>query len=287
MTPKDSLTKNTYFIDAESGTELARLLLQDRLINQHLGGPLHALGDLSRIRDVLDIACGPGGWALDLARDHPEMRVVGIDKAPSMVEYALEQAEQLRLYNVDFIVMDALQPLRVPDNSFDLVNGRFLIGFMKRDDWSGLLREARRLLRPGGLMCLTEADTWNIAGCPAVQRFGVLQAQALYAAGAGFSVNGPCFGVSPELPRFLLAAGYERIQHAAFALDISTGSPSHDGFVQNIETAAALLSPFLIHTGATTQEEFDHIYQQMVLEMRSSEFCGLWFFFSSWGHKPA
>jgi hypothetical protein len=38
----DGLQQNTYFIDAESGTELARLQLQDRLINQHLGGPLPA-----------------------------------------------------------------------------------------------------------------------------------------------------------------------------------------------------------------------------------------------------
>lgn len=286
MTLRNSLQHNTYFIDAESGTELARLLLQDRLINQHLGGPLPALGDLSGIRDVLDIACGPGGWALDLAREHPEMRVVGIDKSPSLVEYALEQAEKLRLHNVDFIVMDALEPLAVPDHSFDLVNGRFLIGFLKRDDWPGLLREGRRVLRAGGIMRLTEADTWNLVGCPAVQQLGEMQTRALYAAGSGFNTTGPSFGLSPQLSRFLRSAGFERIQHASFALDISEGMPSHEGFVQNIEIAATMLMPFLLKSGAATQEEFDEVYRQMELEMRSSAFCGLWFFLCAWGYKP-
>jgi hypothetical protein len=183
--------------------------------------------------------------------------------------------------------MDALGPLRVPDNSFDLVNGRFLIGFMKRDAWPGLLREGRRVLRSGGLMRLTEADTWNLVECPAVQRFGEMQVRALYASGSGFTATGPSFGLSPQLPRFLRNAGYERVQHASFAIDISAGMPSHEGFAQNIEIAATMLLPFLLKSGATTQEEFEEVYRQMELEMRSSEFCGLWFFLSAWGYKPA
>jgi ubiquinone/menaquinone biosynthesis C-methylase UbiE len=287
MTQKDDVShQNTYFIDVESGAELARLLLQDRLITQHLGGPLPGHIDLTGVRDTLDVACGPGGWALDLAQSHPEMRVVGIDKAPSMVEYALEQAKQLHLNNVDFVAMDALHPLQIPDNSFDLVNGRFLIGFMRRDDWPRLMRECLRVLRPGGIMRLTEADTWNIVESPAVQRFGELQARALYASGSGFTTAGPCFGLSPQLSRFLRAAGYERVQHAAFAIDISAGMPSHEGFAQNIAIAASLLLPFLLKTGTTTQDEFDHLYQQIEVEMHSSEFCGLWFFLSAWGYKP-
>jgi len=287
MTQQDEVShQNTYFIDVESGAELARLLLQDRLITQRLGGPLPGHTDLSGVRDILDIACGPGGWALDLAQAHPDMRVVGIDKAPSMVEYALEQAKQLRLNNIDFIAMDALNPLQVPDNSFDLANGRFLIGFMRRDDWPRLMNECQRVLRPGGIMRLTEADTWNIVECPAVQRFAEMQVRALYAAGSGFSAAGPCFGLSPQLSRFLYNAGYERVQHAAFAIDISAGMPSHEGFTQNIAIAASLLLPFLLRTGTTTQEEFDLLYQQMQLEMHSSEFRGLWFFLTAWGYKP-
>jgi precorrin-6B methylase 2 len=283
MTQRD----DTYFIDVESGSELARLLLQDRLINQSLGGPLPGQPDLSGVRDVLDVACGPGGWALELAKAHREMRVVGIDKASSLVEYALEQAKLLRLNNVDFVAMDALGPLRVPDGSFDLVNGRFLIGFMRRADWPRLLQECRRVLRPGGIMRLTEADTWNIVESPAVQRFGEMQARALWALGSGFTTTGSFVGISPQLPRFLLNAGYERVGHAAFAVDISAGMPSHEGFAQNFEIAAALLLPFLLQTGATTQEEFARVSQQMELELRSSDFCGLWYFLSTWGYKPA
>ncbi len=56
--------ENTYFIDPESGGEMARLLDQDWLVTKGMGGLFSDLttSEVSRIQRILDIACGPGGW---------------------------------------------------------------------------------------------------------------------------------------------------------------------------------------------------------------------------------
>ncbi len=122
--------ENTYFIDAESGAETARLLNQDRLITRHMGGIFPARLDLSNVLDVLDIGCGPGGWVFEVAFAYPGMNVVGIDISQTTIEYARAQAKVQLLDNASFKVMDATKPLAFPDNSFDFINARFIFSFM-------------------------------------------------------------------------------------------------------------------------------------------------------------
>src|SRR2546421_10725433 len=112
-------SKNTYVIDSESPTELARLLHQDRLFTKALG-LLPPLPDKSKIRYVPDIACGPGGWAREVAMTFPAAQVTGIDLSERVITFAQDQAEIQQIPNVRFTIMDALQPLKFPDNSFDL-----------------------------------------------------------------------------------------------------------------------------------------------------------------------
>jgi hypothetical protein len=60
-------SQQTYVIDAESAAEMSRLLEQDRLLTSHLGGLLPERTDLAPMQWVLDLACGPGGWAQAVA----------------------------------------------------------------------------------------------------------------------------------------------------------------------------------------------------------------------------
>ena len=120
-------SKNTYVVDSESPAELARLLHQDRLFTKALG-LLPPLPDKSKIRSIIDIACGPGGWTREAAMTFPSAQVTGIDLSERVVAFAQDQAEVQQIPNVCFTVMDALKPLNFPDASFDLVHGRLLNG---------------------------------------------------------------------------------------------------------------------------------------------------------------
>jgi SAM-dependent methyltransferase len=101
-------------------------------------------------RDVLDPACGPGGWLLALAGR--EGRVLGCDLEAAMVEYA---RERLRGMDGDLRVGD-MRDLPFPDASADVgVNLHGSVGHLEDDaDVLLHLRSIRRVLRPGGLYIL-------------------------------------------------------------------------------------------------------------------------------------
>src|SRR5947209_14425138 len=122
-----------------------------------MGGPLTGIADPKALHDVLDLGCGPGGWVLDTAFENPHMEVAGIDISRIMIDYANARARTQQLPNASFGVMDITRPLEFPDASFDLVNARFLFAVLKRDAWSPFLDECTRVLRPGGILRLTES----------------------------------------------------------------------------------------------------------------------------------
>lgn len=77
---------NAYFMDSESAAEMGRLLDQDRLLTRGMGGLLVERGNsFEGIKDVLDVGCGPGGWAQEVAFAHPETEVIGIDLSQKIV----------------------------------------------------------------------------------------------------------------------------------------------------------------------------------------------------------
>src|SRR6266700_4058297 len=83
---------STYFIDAENAAEMARLVTLARLMTEDMGGIFPPDLDLSTVHQVLDIACGPGQWVLDVAASAPHIHVTGIDISQLMISYACSLA---------------------------------------------------------------------------------------------------------------------------------------------------------------------------------------------------
>ena len=278
--------ENTYFIDAESGAETARLLHQDRLITRYMGGLFPERLDLSNILDVLDIGCGPGGWVVEVAYAYPAMNVVGIDISRTMVEYARARAQVQLLNNASFQVMDATKPLAFPDHSFEFVNARFIFAFMPTGAWPELMQECMRITRPGGIIRLTEFDVYGVTNSPACEQLTAWGSRAFKVAGQSFSPDGRGVGLTPMLSRFLRDTGCINIKQAAHAMDFSAGTPEHEAMRQNSMVVFKLMQPFLLKTKVASQEELDVVYQQALEEMMSDDFCGVWFYLSAWGEKP-
>lgn len=285
-TPSNSSNENAYVIDVESAAELARLLHQDRLITKSMGGLLAEQSDISNIHNVLDIACGPGGWALELADRNPQIKVVGIDISQSMIEYASALAKAQKLKNIEFFVMDVLKPLNFPAASFDLVNARFLQGFMPPHAWLVLLQECLRVCRPGGIIRLTETEV-GLTNSPESEKLAAMFTLALKLARRSPSPDGRHFGIVVLLERFLRDAGCENVQNRAHMLNYSVGTEAHNGWYQNTMVGAQLLKPFLIKMQVTTQEDFDRLYEQLLRELEAEWFCGIEFFLTAWGKKKA
>ncbi|HEV7807613.1 MAG TPA: methyltransferase domain-containing protein [Solirubrobacteraceae bacterium] len=102
---------------------------------------------------VLEIAAGPGDTGL-LAAEliAPGGTLVSTDAAEAMVELARARAAELGIDNAEFRTMDA-EWLDLPTASMDAVIARW--GYMLLADPATALREARRVLRPGGRVALS------------------------------------------------------------------------------------------------------------------------------------
>ncbi len=278
--------ENTYIVDAESPAETARLINLDRIITQTMGGPLVGIDDPASLHNILDLGCGPGGWVLDVAFALPDAEVEGVDISRIMVDYANARARTQRLPNASFGVMNITQPLDFPDASFDLVNARFLTGVMQRDSWPSFIAECTRLLRPGGLIRLTELVDSGVSTSPAFERLQELIYRALWQNGYGFSVDGRTLGMTHALPRMLRAQGYQNCSHMGFGLEFSVNTPGWIDFYRNAEIGYRLGQAFYVNAGVTTSEEFEQLYQQMLIEMHSDDFFGMWHYMMFTAIKP-
>jgi SAM-dependent methyltransferase len=111
------------------------------LWNEHLARYLFA-ARLARRRRVLDIGCGTGYGSAELA--HTAAAVTGVDISPEAIAQA---CSSYAAPNLRFLAASATS-IPFPDSSFDLITCFEVIEHIH--DWPSLLKEARRLLSPGG-----------------------------------------------------------------------------------------------------------------------------------------
>lgn len=113
------------------------------------------LPELAEDMSVLDIGCGPGSITIGLAEQVPSGKAIGLDIEPSQIKLANARAEEIGLTNCDFDVGSALD-LPYPDASFDVVFGHTIL--MQFSNPEPVLKEVKRVLKPGGLAAFRELD---------------------------------------------------------------------------------------------------------------------------------
>lgn len=126
-------------------------------VDEHLAGATEELLDAAQVTEgdaVLDLATGPGGAGLAAAdRVGPSGRVVLADDASEMVAVAARRAHGRN--SVGTAVFDQCA-IATADRSLDAVISRH--GLMFVEDPTIAVREAARVLRPGGRYA---AMTWD------------------------------------------------------------------------------------------------------------------------------
>ncbi|PKN58163.1 MAG: methyltransferase type 11 [Deltaproteobacteria bacterium HGW-Deltaproteobacteria-14] len=133
---------------------------------------------------VLDLGTGPGVSAFALASALPDSVVTGVDLSARMIDRArAHHADTFpHLRDVDFLVADAAA-LPLASASFDLVTGHSFLYLLP--DPVAALREARRVLRPGGVASFMEparGGSLATAARAVVDPAGVVRADPLGAA---------------------------------------------------------------------------------------------------------
>ena len=138
--------------DEERSRAVDTLYATDDVVGQRRA-TLEAL-DLQPGERVLDIGCGPGYLAAEMAElVGPEGFVQGIDPSPHMLAIAARRA----LPHMELSEGDALS-LPVADSSFDAAVATQVYEYVV--DMAAALAEARRVLRPGGRLLVLDTD-WD------------------------------------------------------------------------------------------------------------------------------
>jgi SAM-dependent methyltransferase len=262
-----------YMFDPENAAEMARLINQDHLATEEMGGIFAGLSPatIESLHTVLDMACGPGGWVLDVAYAHPTLEVAGIDISQTMIQYALARARSQGLHNASFEVMDIKKPLEFSDASFDLINARFIFGVLQRNEWKPFIQECTRLLRPGGILRLAEPITMGNTNSPAHRQFTSLFIKAMWRAGYGLG-DETSIDSTFLLPTLLEEAGHEDIHYRPYALDTSYGTEQWRSNYENLLVIGTMSKPLFVKTGVASAEETEQICQQMLVEMQQENF---------------
>jgi ubiquinone/menaquinone biosynthesis C-methylase UbiE len=287
MDYKHHSNPTTYVISPEEGAEMARLIDQDESLTEAMGALFPQDLDLSQVRDMLDVACGPGGWTRKVARQLPDTEVTGVDISKRMIDYAAAYAEVEHLENAHFYTCDVTQPLPQFDESLDLVNARGMLGFLHRTKWPDVVKEFARITRPGGFVVLTETDDFGHSNSAAFERYQTLILQAVAKAGLSQNPLGTHWGATPMLRIHMREAGYQSIHMTSHLLDYSARTKANGSIYENFSISHKLIQPFLFKMGVTTPEEIDALYEQCFNDMRSDNFSALWCFVTAWGQKPA
>jgi ubiquinone/menaquinone biosynthesis C-methylase UbiE len=105
---------------------------------------------------VLELGCGTGRFALRLLSRHlpADATYRGLDLSPTMVRLA-----QTRLApfgsRAEVVLTDGSFPTTEPAASRDRFVSNFVFDLLSEEDIAAAVREAHRILVPGGLLCLS------------------------------------------------------------------------------------------------------------------------------------
>lgn len=128
-------------------------------------------GRFAAARRVFEFGCGTGRLALRLLSDHlpASARYHAVDLSPTMVGLAEERlapfADRSRVS-----LTDGGPPVDERSEYYDRFVSTYVLDLLCGEDITAVLREAHRILEPGGLVCLSSLSTGSGVTSRAVAR---------------------------------------------------------------------------------------------------------------------
>lgn len=188
--------------------ESIRLGLQHRLWS----AATHALWERAGVQPgmtVLDLGCGPGHAAMDLAQIvGPTGRVIAIDESAAFLKQLHDQAVARKYHHVERVlgdVQDLAQVLPGEQGQIDIAYARWVFCFLSRPE--DVVRGLARLVRPGGRVAVQDYFNYerSLTLAPRREAFS----KVISAVAASWRARGGDTDIMSRLPGMFLKAGFE------------------------------------------------------------------------------
>ena len=112
---------------------------------------------------LLDVGCGPGSITVDLAERVAPGQVIGLDRSDDVLTQAAELAALRGIENATF-VSGNIYDLEFDDDTFDVVHAHQVLQHLT--DPVAALYEMRRVVKPGGIVAVRDADFHGMSWYP-------------------------------------------------------------------------------------------------------------------------
>jgi SAM-dependent methyltransferase len=119
-----------------------------------------ALAPIGRPISVVDVGCGTGRWALEMAQAYPEASIIGFDRLPPTYDHA---RRTVPLTSCAWVEGNLLAGLPFVDGQFSYVHMRLLGLGIPINQWLTVARELVRVASPGGYVEVLDT-TWTPTG---------------------------------------------------------------------------------------------------------------------------
>jgi ubiquinone/menaquinone biosynthesis C-methylase UbiE len=233
--------------------EVNRLDFQHYVLRALLKG--NYLAPIKNPRQILDVGCGTGQWAYEIAGEYPQALVVGLD---------LEEAKNpvSAPGNYRFVQGDVLKGLPFVDNTFDFVHQRLLVGAVPATAWPEVVKELARVTAPGGWVELVETSSAFAPVGPIAQRVKSLSEQL--AALRGLDIGET---VIESLDGYLREAGLVRVERRVIEAPVGEwGGRIGSLLALNFREAWTALSGAIAGRFQIPQEEIPALTEAMMKE---------------------
>jgi ubiquinone/menaquinone biosynthesis C-methylase UbiE len=119
---------------------------------------------------VVDLGCGPATVLSRVARRRPDLSLTGVDIDPAMLSIARRRLPQAKL------LPGSVDAVPIEDKSADVVFSSMVFHHLKHPLKQAAFREARRIVKPGGLFLLCDFSVpVNKRGAWLVRWFGKME----------------------------------------------------------------------------------------------------------------
>ncbi len=258
----------------------AHELIRHSYLQETLSAQLEQSLNFEQCRRVLDVGCGTGSWALDMARKNPTVWVLGIDGNEYNVQQAQAVALQEGLANIEFRVCEpcelaGLERVGYERRHFDLLHMQCVAGYITPDQLPDLARDLIRLCRYKGRIVWSELEL-PITNSDAYVQFNALLINALRIAGRLFC-PGTTRGITALMGAFLREQGCSIEQDQAQAIDLSANTDVRVRFIEGLYRFSRQVRPCVLATGVTREANFDELLEKALREMQTRVFCGVCF----------